>query len=72
MRQRTRPSSAWIVAALLAVPAAADPPAPQPEAKAILRAGERLWTERCSSCHFVPDSAIERDRVWIELLRTTA
>jgi hypothetical protein len=30
------------------------------------------FVKRCQSCHFVPDLSIERDRVWLDLIKTTA
>lgn len=34
--------------------------------------GRRVFTQRCASCHFVPDRSIRTDAVWLELLQTTA
>ncbi len=37
-----------------------------------IEAGRKLFTQRCVNCHFVPDATIARDRVWTELIKTTA
>jgi len=56
------------IAVLLALP---SPLTAQPEEESI-RAGGRIWAARCSNCHFVPDSSIARDRIWTEMIQTTA
>ena len=38
----------------------------------LLKLGKEIYTSRCANCHFVPDSTIERDRVWLQLIKTTA
>lgn len=41
----------------------------------LLMAGEadaqKLWTERCASCHAVPNPKLDADRVWIDQVRRT-
>jgi mono/diheme cytochrome c family protein len=34
--------------------------------------GRQVFSKSCSNCHFVPDPTIERDRVWLGLIKTTA
>jgi hypothetical protein len=31
-----------------------------------------VFMKNCLNCHFVPDVTIERDRVWLDLIKTTA
>jgi hypothetical protein len=33
---------------------------------------QKTWEGRCASCHFVPDTSIDRDKVWLQLIKTTA
>jgi len=37
-----------------------------------LASGRTVFAQNCSKCHFVPDPEIHRDRVWTELMKTTA
>lgn len=34
--------------------------------------GRQAFARSCANCHFVPDTTIERDRVWLGLIKTTA
>ncbi len=34
--------------------------------------GRRAFAKSCANCHFAPDTTIERDRVWLGLIKTTA
>lgn len=34
--------------------------------------GKRAYSKSCANCHFVPDPTIERDKVWLGLIKTTA
>ena len=34
--------------------------------------GKRAFSKSCANCHFVPDPTIERDKVWLGLIKTTA
>jgi len=38
----------------------------------LLKLGKEIYSSRCANCHFVPDTTIERDRVWLQLIKTTA
>lgn len=61
------------IAALAAVLAAACGRPPEPAvAEADLKAARETWTDNCAACHFVPDDAIDFDRVWLESLQTTS
>lgn len=31
-----------------------------------------VFMKNCLNCHFVPDVTIERDKVWLDLVKTTA
>ena len=56
----------WAAAGLLH----ADRPAAQDED--LMTIGKRVFTNRCSRCHFVPDLSIRRDQIWVNLISTTA
>ncbi len=38
----------------------------------LIRTGIKVYTNRCASCHVVPDLSLKSDKVWLELIRTTA
>ena len=38
----------------------------------LMKVGKRVFSNQCSKCHFVPDTSIPRDKVWVNLIKTTA
>ncbi len=58
-----------VVAGVCAALTVALHPQDEPD---LLKLGKDIYTSRCANCHFVPDSTIERDRVWLQLIKTTA
>lgn len=54
--------------AVLAAIATADGPG---DRDSIVHA-KKMFAGRCASCHFVPDPIVERDKVWLGLIKTTA
>ena len=39
---------------------------------AVVDLGKAAWKENCSACHFIPDTTLQSDRVWMEMLQTTS
>ncbi len=62
---------AMALSVVIAAPGSAEPPELGGGAD-LIQVGRALFLDRCVSCHFVPDRTIERDRIWLEHLRTTA
>ena len=56
---------AWVIF-LVAVPGAVRAQDAGPEA------GGKVFHSRCMGCHFIPDSSLRRDRIWIGMIQTTA
>lgn len=52
-----------ILTSLLLIAAAQEPD---------LAEGKKAFNRGCANCHSVPDATIQRDRVWTELIKTTA
>lgn len=38
----------------------------------LLAVGRKVFRQNCVHCHFIPDRTIERDKVWTQLIKTTA
>lgn len=38
----------------------------------LIRTGEKVFANRCASCHVAPDLTLKSDKVWLEMIRTTA
>ncbi len=37
-----------------------------------LAGAKKEYTARCASCHFVPDTSVRADKVWLKMIEGTA
>jgi mono/diheme cytochrome c family protein len=56
------------IAAIVIVAGRGEPAQDSPD----LQMGREVFKNNCLNCHFVPDSTIERDKLWTQLIKTTA
>ena len=62
---------ALLVLPLLGLVHAASAPAERPQDGDVTK-GRNVFHDRCSSCHFIPDTSIRRDKLWVQMINTTA
>ncbi len=43
-----------------------------PDDRGDVARGRQAFSKSCANCHFIPDPSVERDRVWLGLIKTTA